>query len=101
MLLKPEVFSVDRDGMGEMRIQAASLLCKVFLQYLVLLSEWDGMLDLWVKLIDIMDRLMNSGQGDTLVSQPPMNVQPIVTLLTGISGGCGSGESQKYCAVHD
>lgn len=51
-----------------MRVQAASLLCKVFLQYLVLLSEWEGMLDLWVKLIDIMDRLKNSGQGDSLVS---------------------------------
>lgn len=70
-LLKPEVFSSDRDGMSEMRVQSASLLCKVFLQYLVLLSEWDGMLDLWVKIVDIMDRLMNSGQGDSLVSQYP------------------------------
>ena len=67
-LLKPEVYSSDRDGMSETRVQAASLLCKVFLQYLVLLSEWDGMLDLWLKIIDIMDRLMNSGQGDSLVS---------------------------------
>ncbi|KAM6525423.1 GDP/GTP exchange factor for ARF, variant 2 [Fusarium falciforme] len=68
-LLKPEVFSSDRDGMSEMRVQSASLLCKVFLQYLVLLSEWDGMLDLWIKIIEIMDRLMNSGQGDSLVSR--------------------------------
>lgn len=66
-LLKPEVFSSDREGMSEMRVQVASLLCKVFLQYLVLLSEWDGMLDLWLRIIDIMDRLMNSGQGDSLV----------------------------------
>lgn len=69
-LLKPEVYSSDRDGMSETRVQAASLLCKVFLQYLVLLSKWDGMLDLWLKIIDIMDRLMNSGQGDSLVSNP-------------------------------
>jgi hypothetical protein len=55
--------------MSEMRVQAASLLCKVFLQYLVLLSAWDGMLDLWLKIVEIMDRLMNSGQGDSLVSQ--------------------------------
>lgn len=67
-LLKPEVYSTDRDGMSETRVHAASLLCKVFLQYLVLLSSWDGMLDLWLKIIDIMDRLMNSGQGDSLVS---------------------------------
>lgn len=56
--------------MGEMRVQSSSLLCKVFLQYLVLLSTWDGMPDLWLEIIDIMDRLMNSGQGDSLVSDP-------------------------------
>jgi len=67
-LLKPEVYSSDRDGMSETRVHAASLLCKVFLKYLVLLTEWDGMLDLWLKIIDIMDRLLNSGQGDSLVS---------------------------------
>lgn len=67
-LLKPEVFSSDRDGMSETRVQVASLLCKVFLQYLVLLSKWEGMLDLWLRIIEIMDRLMNSGQGDSLVS---------------------------------
>lgn len=66
-LLKPEVFHADREGMSETRVQVASLLCKVFLQYLVLLSAWDGMLDLWLKIVDIMDRLMNSGQGDSLV----------------------------------
>jgi len=66
-LLKPEVFSSDRDGMSETRVQAASLLSKVFLQYLVILSKWDGMLDLWLRIIEIMDRLMNSGQGDSLV----------------------------------
>ncbi len=69
-LLKPEVFSSDRDGMSETRVQAASLLSKVFLQYLVVLSEWDGLLDLWVRIIEIMDRLMNSGQGDSLVRSP-------------------------------
>jgi len=73
-LLKPEVFSSDRDGMSETRVQAASLLSKVFLQYLVILSEWDGMLDLWLKIIEIMDRLMNSGQGDSLVSFLPSSL---------------------------
>ena len=66
-LLKPEVFSSDPGGMSETRVQAATLLCRIFLHYLVLLSKWDGMLDLWLKILDIMDRLMNSGQGDSLV----------------------------------
>ena len=71
-LLRPEVFTSDRDGMSETRVQTASLLCKVFLQYLVLLSQWDGLLDLWLQIIDILDRLMNSGQGDSLVSLLPL-----------------------------
>lgn len=54
--------------MGETRVQAATLLCRIFLHYLVMLSAWDGMLDLWLNILDIMDRLMNSGQGDNLVS---------------------------------
>jgi golgi-specific brefeldin A-resistance guanine nucleotide exchange factor 1 len=66
-LLKPEVYSSDPVGMSETRVQAATLLCKIFLHYLVLLSKWEGMLDLWLKILDIMDRLMNSGQGDSLV----------------------------------
>lgn len=80
-LLKPEVFSTDRDGMSEMRIQSASLLCKVFLQYLVLLSEWDGMLDLWTKLIDILDRLMNSGQGDILEEAVRENLKNVILFM--------------------
>jgi brefeldin A-resistance guanine nucleotide exchange factor 1 len=66
-LLKPEVYSSDPVGMSETRVQAATLLCKIFLHFLVKLSEWDGMLDLWLKILDVMDRLMNSGQGDSLV----------------------------------
>ncbi|KAH0559258.1 hypothetical protein GP486_004230 [Trichoglossum hirsutum] len=73
-LLKPEVYQSDPIGMSETRVQAATLLCKIFLHYLVLLSEWDGMLDLWLRILDIMDRLMNSGQGDSLVSARKITV---------------------------
>ena len=68
-LLKPEVYHSDPIGMSETRVQAATLLCRIYLHYLVLLSEWNGMLDLWLRILDIMDRLMNSGQGDSLVSE--------------------------------
>ncbi|KAK8059706.1 Sec7 domain-containing protein [Apiospora saccharicola] len=80
-LLKPEVFQSDRDGMSETRVQASSLLCKVFLQYLVLLSKWDGMLDLWLKIIDVMDRLMNSGQGDSLEEAVPENLKNVLLFM--------------------
>ncbi|GAW19988.1 hypothetical protein ANO14919_094820 [Xylariales sp. No.14919] len=81
-LLKPEVYSSDRDGMSETRVQAASLLCKTFLQYLVLLSKWDGMLDLWLQIIDIMDRLVNSGQGDSLEEAVPENLKNVLLFMS-------------------
>ncbi|CAK7218425.1 GDP/GTP exchange factor for ARF [Sporothrix curviconia] len=80
-LLLPEVYSSDRDGMSETRVQAASLLCKVFLQYLVLLSAWDGMLDLWLRIIAILDRLMNSGQGDSLEEAVPENLKNVLLFM--------------------
>ncbi|KAH7349362.1 Sec7 domain-containing protein [Plectosphaerella cucumerina] len=80
-LLKPEVFSSDREGMGEMRVQTSSLLCKVFLQCLVLLSEIDGLLDLWIQIIDIMDRLMNSGQGDSLEDAVRENLKNVLLFM--------------------
>lgn len=69
-LLKPEVYQSDPLGMSETRVRAATLLSKVFLHYLVMLSETDDLLDLWLKIVTIMDRLMNSGQGDNLVGIP-------------------------------
>lgn len=53
--------------MNETRVRAATLLSKVFLHYLVLLSEVEAdkeFLDLWLRIVSIMDRLCNSGQGD-------------------------------------
>ena len=81
-LLKPEVYQSDPAGMADTRVQAATLVCKIFLHYLVLLSEMpatdgDGgeegagktaALEVWwLRILDIMDRLMGSGQGDNLV----------------------------------
>lgn len=66
-LLKPEVYHSDPVGMSETRVQAATLVCKIFLRYLDQLPNQSGMLDLWLKILDILDRMMNSGQGDSLV----------------------------------
>ena len=84
-LLKPEVYQTDPHGMSETRVQAAQLLCKTFLHYLVLLSEWEGVMDLWVKIIGIMDRLMNSGQNDMLVEAVPESLKNILLVMS--SGG--------------
>lgn len=80
-LLRPEIYQTDPVGMSDTRVQAANLLCKIFLHYLVLLSEWDGMLDLWLRILDIMDRLMNSGQGDNLEEAVPESLKNILLVM--------------------
>ncbi|KAK9473955.1 uncharacterized protein V1510DRAFT_311813 [Dipodascopsis tothii] len=81
-LLRPEVYQSDPRGMGETRLQAASLLCKVFLHYLEQLSEWDGMLSLWLKILDMMDRLMNSGQRDNLEEAVEESLKNVLLVMS-------------------
>lgn len=81
-LLKPEVYSTDPIGMSDTRVQAATLLCRIFLHYLPLLSLWNGMLGLWLKILDVMDRLMNSGQGDSLEEAVPESLKNILLVMS-------------------
>lgn len=55
--------------MSRTRAQAVTLICRVFLHCLFTLSEWDQMLDIWLKLLDVMDRLTKSGYAVSLVSK--------------------------------
>ena len=82
-LLKPEVYQTDPTGMNETRLQAANLLCRTFLHHLPLLSQRANMLDLWLKILDIMDRLMNSGQGDNLEEAVPESLKNILLVMAG------------------
>lgn len=84
-LMKPEVWQTDPIGMSETRVQAATLLCKIFLHYLVLLSEWDGMLDLWLKILDALDRLMKNGDSESLEEAVPESLKNIVLVM--LDGG--------------
>ncbi|KAK6438732.1 GDP/GTP exchange factor for ARF [Oleoguttula sp. CCFEE 5521] len=81
-LLKPDVYQMDPRGMAETRVQASQLLCKIFLHYLVLLSEWDGVLDLWTKILEIMERLMNTPQNEMLAEAVPESLKNILLVMS-------------------
>jgi brefeldin A-resistance guanine nucleotide exchange factor 1 len=72
-LLRPEVFASDKRGMGETRVIAQGLLCKIFLHCLARLTEEDAAsgshvaLALWRDILDILIRLIGSGQQDVVV----------------------------------
>ena len=97
-LLKPEIYQLDPIGMSDSRVQAATLLCKIYLRYLDHLAalpplqiqvparqttvaadddekggdngtppvqqttiERSWLLDVWTKILSLLDRMMNSG----------------------------------------
>ncbi len=68
-LLKPGVYVLDPQGMSETRLRGVALLCKSFLQFCVQTPDTiTETLKLWIPLLDYMDRFMNSGKRDQLVS---------------------------------
>ncbi|KAL8761737.1 MAG: hypothetical protein Q9184_002179 [Pyrenodesmia sp. 2 TL-2023] len=80
-LLKPEVYQADLKGMSETRVAVAKLLCKIFLHYLVTLAEWEGMEGTWFRILDCMDRLMNSGQGSGMEEEISESLKNILYFM--------------------
>jgi brefeldin A-resistance guanine nucleotide exchange factor 1 len=73
-LLRPEVFASDKRGMGETRVIAQGLMCKIFLHCLGRLVEEDTIvsggsviLTVWGGILDVLIRLVGSGQRDVVV----------------------------------
>lgn len=72
-LLRPETFATDKRGMGETRVIAQGLLCKIYLHCLARLSEEDATgngevaLTVWSDTLDVLIRLIGSGQKDVVV----------------------------------
>ncbi|KAK9450275.1 uncharacterized protein V1518DRAFT_440749 [Limtongia smithiae] len=77
-LLKPEVYQSDPRGMGETRLQSASLMCKVFLYYLESLNGRDA---LWARILDMMDRLMNSNPRDNIEEAVTELIKNVVLVM--------------------
>ena len=85
-LLKPEVYKLDPAGMSETRVQAATLLCKIFLRYMDDLAKAGQMMDVWLKILEVLDRMMNSGQqaaGGGLEEAIPESLKNILLVMSG------------------
>ena len=83
-LLKPEIYQVDPFGMNDTRAHAASLLCKIFLRYLDRLVEVGRMKDVWMKVLELLDRLMNAGaEGDALAEAVLEGVKNVLLVMDG------------------
>lgn len=97
-LLKPQVFRRDPEGMGETRLRASTLLCKIFLHYLIQLSERQGiagMTELWMKILGYLDRFMHSGRRDQMVSN---EMRALTDLVSLVLTSCSSLRTVRSCA---
>lgn len=88
-LLKPEMYQLDPVGMSETRVQAATLLCKIFLRYLDHLAALeDGqMLQCWIKILELLDRLLGAGvgtkEGEALEEAVGEGIKNCVLVMSG------------------
>ncbi|KAL8738342.1 MAG: hypothetical protein Q9181_000852 [Wetmoreana brouardii] len=80
-LLKPEVYQSDPQGMSETRVAVARLLCKIFLHYLVTISGWDGMVETWWRILELVERLMRSGQGSGMEEEISESLKNILYFM--------------------
>lgn len=95
-LLKEEVYETDPVGMARTRLRAASLLCKVLLQYVVRTGGEGEMLDLWTKVLDILDQLVSNISADNQSDDElEESVQESVKNLLLVMQASESGQAQE------
>jgi len=83
-LLKPEIYQLDPAGMNDTRAQAAAILCKIFLRYLEPLANCGRLPDIWVKVLELLDRLMNAGtETDALAEAVREGVKNVLLVMDG------------------
>lgn len=86
-LLKPEVYETDVEGMAATRLHVASLLCKVFLQYVISIQYNEKVLTLWKRILETLDRLINSGQRDTLKESVVESLKNVLLVVSSSEFG--------------
>ena len=66
--LLSDIVSDEKVSLEETRVRASNLLCKVFLQHLPSLSTQPSFSELWIAVLDYMDKFLNLENSDLLVS---------------------------------
>jgi brefeldin A-resistance guanine nucleotide exchange factor 1 len=66
-LLKPHITQRTSLGMSETRLRASALLCKAFMHFEVRDGNTADVRVLWIQVLDLLDKLMNTDKQDQLV----------------------------------
>ncbi|KAL5533225.1 GEA2 [Sanghuangporus sanghuang] len=84
-LFQPHVVRRDPRGMSETRLRASVLLCKVFIQLEVNdeVKEKD-IRPLWIEILDLLDRLMNTDRRDQLYEAVPESLKNVILVMNAM-----------------
>jgi len=81
-LLKSDTLRRDPAGIPESRLKAATLLCRVFLHFVMRLSQnKTDIRVLWIQILDLLDRLMNFDKQDQLYEAVPESLKNVLLVL--------------------
>ncbi|ETS60981.1 hypothetical protein PaG_04912 [Moesziomyces aphidis] len=120
-LLKPQVYQIDppsaankNGGMLEIRIRASALICKSFLHLIPHLAPHEGgsrdeFEKLWLDLLDLMDRMINStggnaGRRNPLTEAIPENLKNVILVMETsrlFEGAEEEGGKRLFRLTHD
>lgn len=118
-LLKPEVYQTDPQGMPDTRVQTASMLCRVYLQYLekvqpedlqyIPVAETNGakkesiskeyptnsLISIWTRILSIMERLMTASGGNDVEEAIPESLKNILLIMNSNGYLVPEGKSEQ------
>ncbi|EJD05730.1 Sec7-domain-containing protein [Fomitiporia mediterranea MF3/22] len=84
-LLQPQIMKRDPRGMPETRLRASVLLCKVFMQLEVNDEAKEKEIrELWMSILDLLDRLMNADRRDQLFEAIPESLKNVVLVMNAM-----------------
>ncbi|CAB0006397.1 unnamed protein product [Nesidiocoris tenuis] len=89
-LLEP---GVPLDGLEETRIRAATVLSKVFLHHLTPLQTLPSFAQLWLTILDFMDRYMHADNSDLLLEAVPETLKNLLLVMD--SAGVFNGQDGR------
>ncbi|KZT74208.1 Sec7-domain-containing protein [Daedalea quercina L-15889] len=80
-LLKPQVLMRDPMSLPETRLRASALLCKAFMHLEAREGQTADVKELWMQVLDLLDRLMQVDRRDQLYEAIPESLKNVVLVM--------------------
>ncbi|CCM03853.1 uncharacterized protein FIBRA_06002 [Fibroporia radiculosa] len=81
-LLKPHVLMRDPMSLPETRLRVSALLCKTFMHLEAREGQSTDIRDLWIQVLDLLDRLMHVDRRDPLREAIPESLKNVVLVMS-------------------